>query len=155
LAGNSNLAASTMAGTSVTFFPQGGPALVGDQSLGSSGPNIITEVQKRFGQMFVIASDPNTGAQNFAVAPFGSYKGPVSATPAGDFNHDGVADVVAIKAKAGSRGVKILDGLRGSTLADLSGSLGSRVKGVTAALADLNNDGFLDLVLTVRHKKHG
>jgi hypothetical protein len=154
LAGNPNVAAATMPGTSVTFFPIGA-ALVGDQGPGSSGPSIITDVQKRFGQMFVIATDPSTGAQNFAVAPFGSYKGPLTATPAGDFNHDGVADVVAIKGKAGTRGVKVLDGVSGGTLADLTSSLGSKVKGVTAELSDQNGDGVLDLVLLVRHKKHG
>jgi Bacterial Ig-like domain/Subtilase family len=152
LAGNPNFAAATMPGTSVTFFPQGSALAVGFSSV--PGSNLITNVQKRFGQMFVIATNTDTGAQNFAVAPFGSYKGPLTSTVAGDFNHDGIPDVVAIKAKAGSRGVKILDGLTGAVLSDLTSSLGSNVKNVTADLVDQNNDGTPDLVLTVRHKKH-
>jgi hypothetical protein len=79
-------------------------------------------------------------------AAFGDDFDGLASLAAGDVNHDGILDVVVAAGDGGGPRVRVLDGKTGTELADFFAYDGAFRGGVNVTAADLNNDGYADIV---------
>ncbi|MFM7096555.1 MAG: FG-GAP repeat domain-containing protein [Gemmataceae bacterium] len=97
------------------------------------------------GSSTVALYDPVTGEENGTAVPFPGFSGPIKVV-SGDFNNDGVADIIAGAGFGGGPAIAILDSQTGQVLEAFFAFDTSFTGGVFVAVQDVNNDGFLDII---------
>ncbi len=96
----------------------------------------------------LIAYNGNNGAIVQDIQPFESTFTGGMFVASGDFNGDGVADLVVSADVGGGPRVKVIDGATGATLADFMGIDDASFRGgARVAVGDINGDGIADLVV--------
>jgi len=110
------------------------PLVVGTPASTSSG-----------GSSTVTLYDPVTGAEAGTAVPFPGFSGPVKVV-SGDFNNDGVADIVAGAGFGGGPAIAILDSQTGEVMEAFFAFDAAFTGGVFVAVQDVNNDGILDII---------
>jgi hypothetical protein len=101
----------------------------------------------------VFVFDARTGALLFSFVPFRGFHGRVHVA-AGDVNDDGVLDAIAGSGPGGPGRVVVVDGRTHAVLDSFPPVGASFRRDVVVAAADVNRDGFAD-VLVVRRKHRG
>ncbi len=94
----------------------------------------------------VRAVDPSTGAVRWAAHPFDGFAGTVSIAM-GDFNRDGIRDVIVGAGPGAGPRVVILNGIDGSQIASFFAFSPGFAGGVTVASGDVNGDGIADIIV--------
>ncbi|MFO0936976.1 MAG: FG-GAP-like repeat-containing protein [Gemmataceae bacterium] len=87
------------------------------------------------------------GSLRYSLTPFGSFTGGIR-TAAGDFNGDGVADIVVATGPGSATHVKIFDGVTQAELFTIDPFEASFTGGLYVAAGDINGDGKADLAIT-------
>jgi hypothetical protein len=87
------------------------------------------------------------GTERFHITPFPGFTGEVR-TAAGDFNGDGVADLVVGTGPGSATHVRVLDGVDQHELFAIDPFEAAFTGGVYVAAGDLNGDGKADLAIT-------
>ena len=110
------------------------PLITGTPSLpSSSGPSTIN------------LYDATTGQPNGTAVPFPGYDGPVKVA-SGDFNNDGVAELVAGAGVGGGPAIAILNSQTGEILETFFAFSPAFTGGIFVAVQDTNGDGILDII---------
>src|SRR5262249_46563971 len=100
----------------------------------------------------LLVPPPRRGGLEFVPRPYGRrYHKGIHVT-VGDVNGDGVLDIITAAAH-GHHAVLVFDGRSGGLLHKLNASPGSFKDGVRVAAADLNGDGFADILTLSRHTR--
>ena len=110
------------------------PLITGTPSLPSSS-----------GASTVNLYDPATGQPTGTAVPFPGYDGPVKVA-SGDFNNDGVAELVAGAGFGGGPAIAILNSQTGEILESFFAFSPAFTGGVFVAVQDTNGDGILDII---------
>ena len=110
------------------------PLITGTPSLPSSS-----------GASTVNLYDPATGQPTDTAVPFPGYDGPVKVA-SGDFNNDGVAELVAGAGFGGGPAIAILNSQTGEILETFFAFSPAFTGGVFVAVQDTNGDGILDII---------
>ena len=110
------------------------PLITGTPSLPSSS-----------GASTVNLYDPATGQPTGTAVPFPGYDGPVKVA-SGDFNNDGVAELVAGAGFGGGPAIAILNSQTGEILETFFAFSPAFTGGVFVAVQDTNGDGILDII---------
>ena len=97
------------------------------------------------GSSTVTLYDPVTGAEAGTAVPFPGFDGPVKVV-SGDFNNDGVADIVAGAGFGGGPAIAILNSQTGEVMESFFAFDPAFTGGVFVAVQDVNNDGILDVI---------
>jgi len=97
------------------------------------------------GSSTVTLYDPVTGAEAGTAVPFPGFSGPVKVV-SGDFNNDGVADIVAGAGFGGGPAIAILDSQTGEVMEAFFAFDAAFTGGVFVAVQDVNGDGILDII---------
>jgi RHS repeat-associated protein len=87
------------------------------------------------------------GSEQYTVTPFAGFTGEIR-TAAGDFNGDGIADLVVGTGPGSATHVKVLDGISQAVLFSVNPFEASFTGGVYVAAGDINGDGIADLAIT-------
>ncbi|HEY2785866.1 MAG TPA: FG-GAP-like repeat-containing protein [Fimbriiglobus sp.] len=87
------------------------------------------------------------GTERFTITPFPGFSGEIR-TAAGDFNGDGVADLVVGTGPGGPTHVRVLDGVDQHELFAIDPFEASFTGGVFVAAGDVNGDGTADLAIS-------
>jgi autotransporter-associated beta strand protein len=107
--------------------------------IAGAGPGRVAEVR---------IYDGANGQLVRGVQPFGDFAGGVFVA-AGDFDNDGLADVVITPDQSGGPRVTVLSGKDGAVLANFFGIDDANFRGgARAAIGDVNGDGRADLVVS-------
>jgi len=126
---------------------QTGSAPVTATSLASTAP-LITGTPpptSSGGSSTVALYDPVTGAEAGTAVPFPGFEGPVKVA-SGDFNNDGVADIIAGAGVGGGPAIAILDSQTGQVIEAFFAFDQAFTGGVFIAVQDTNGDGILDII---------
>jgi uncharacterized protein YxjI len=126
LTGSGQVTATSLAPTA--------PLVVGTPASTSSG-----------GSSTVTLYDPVTGAEAGTAVPFPGFSGPVKVV-SGDFNGDGVADIIAGAGFGGGPAIAILNSQTGEVMESFFAFDPAFTGGVFVAVQDVNNDGILDII---------
>jgi hypothetical protein len=110
------------------------PLVVGTPPPASSG-----------GSSTVTLYDPVTGSETGIAVPFPGFSGPITVV-SGDFNNDGVADIIAGAGFGGGPAIAILDSANGEVLEAFFAFDQAFTGGVFVAVQDVNGDGILDII---------
>ena len=110
------------------------PLITGTPSLPSSS-----------GSSTVNLYNPTTGQPNGTAVPFPGFDGPVKVA-SGDFNNDGVAELVAGAGFGGGPAIAILNSQTGEILETFFAFSPAFTGGVFVAVQDTNGDGILDII---------
>lgn len=94
----------------------------------------------------VQAYDPITGALRLDLVPFPGFAGGVTVA-SGDVNGDGYADVIVGAGPGGGPAVSVYSGLDGSLIRTFFAYEPSFTGGVIVSSADMDGDGYADLIL--------
>ncbi|MFN6052836.1 MAG: FG-GAP-like repeat-containing protein, partial [Planctomycetia bacterium] len=105
--------------------------VVGTPPLASSG-----------GSSTVTLYDSTTGEPTGTAVPFPGFNGPVKVV-SGDFNNDGVADIIAGAGFGGGPAIAILDSQTGEVIEAFFAFDPAFTGGVFVAVQDVNSDGIL------------
>jgi CSLREA domain-containing protein len=97
------------------------------------------------GSSTVTLYDPVTGAETGTAVPFPGFSGPVKVA-SGDFNSDGVADIIAGAGVGGGPAIAILDSQTGQVIEAFFAFDQAFTGGVFIAVQDTNGDGILDII---------
>jgi hypothetical protein len=89
--------------------------------------------------------DPVTNEPTGSVAPFPGFTGTISVT-SGDFNNDGIADIIAGAGLGGGPAIAVLDSQTGQVIESFFAFDPAFTGGVNVAVYDVNNDGILDII---------
>jgi FG-GAP-like repeat len=89
--------------------------------------------------------DAVTGQPTGTAVPFPGYEGPVKVA-SGDFNNDGVAELVAGAGFGGGPAIAILNSQTGEVMEAFFAFDQAFTGGVFVAVQDVNNDGILDII---------
>jgi hypothetical protein len=89
--------------------------------------------------------DATTGQPNGTAVPFPGYDGPVKVA-SGDFNNDGVAELVAGAGVGGGPAIAILNSQTGEILETFFAFSPAFTGGIFVAVQDTNGDGILDII---------
>ena len=89
--------------------------------------------------------DPVTGQPTGTATPFPGFNGPIKVV-SGDFNNDGVAEIIAGAGFGGGPAIAILNSQTGEVLEAFFAFDPSFTGGVFLAVNDVNNDGILDII---------
>jgi hypothetical protein len=89
--------------------------------------------------------DPVTNEPTGSVAPFPGFTGTISVT-SGDFNHDGVADIIAGAGLGGGPAIAVINSQTGEVMQSFFAFDPAFTGGVNVAVYDVNNDGILDII---------
>jgi CSLREA domain-containing protein len=110
------------------------PLVVGTPASTSSG-----------GSSTVTLYDPVTGAEAGTAVPFPGFSGPVKVV-SGDFNGDGVAELIAGAGFGGGPAIAVLNSQTGEVMEAFFAFDQAFTGGVFVAVQDVNNDGILDII---------
>jgi hypothetical protein len=110
------------------------PLVVGTPPPASSG-----------GSSTVTLYDPVTGAETGTAVPFPGFSGPIKVV-SGDFNNDGVADIIAGAGFGGGPAIAILNSQTGEVMEAFFAFDQTFTGGVFVAVQDVNGDGILDII---------
>jgi hypothetical protein len=110
------------------------PLVVGTPPASSSG-----------GSSTVTLYDPVTGAETGTAIPFPGFSGPIKVV-SGDFNNDGVADIIAGAGFGGGPAIAILNSQTGEVMEAFFAFDQAFTGGVFVAVQDVNGDGILDII---------
>jgi hypothetical protein len=110
------------------------PLVVGTPASTSSG-----------GSSTVTLYDPVTGAEAGTAVPFPGFSGPVKVV-SGDFNGDGVAELIAGAGFGGGPAIAIIDSQTGQVMEAFFAFDQAFTGGVFVAVQDVNNDEILDII---------
>ena len=97
------------------------------------------------GSSTVTLHDPVTGAETGTAIPFPGFSGPIKVI-SGDFNNDGIDEIVAGAGFGGGPAIAILDSQTGEVMNAFFAFDPSFTGGVFVAVEDLNGDGVLDII---------
>ena len=97
------------------------------------------------GSSTVTLYDPVTGAEAGTAVPFPGFEGPVKVV-SGDFNNDGVAEIVAGAGFGGGPAIAIIDSQTGQVMESFFAFDQAFTGGVFVAVQDTNGDGILDII---------
>ena len=97
------------------------------------------------GSSTVTLYDPVTGAEAGTAVPFPGFNGPVKVV-SGDFNGDGVAELIAGAGFGGGPAIAILNSQTGEVMEAFFAFDQAFTGGVFVALQDTNGDGILDII---------
>ena len=97
------------------------------------------------GSSTVTLYDPITGEPTGTAVPFPGFSGPVKVV-SGDFNNDGVADIIAGAGFGGGPAIAILNSQTGEVMETFFAFDPAFTGGVFVAVQDVNNDGILDVI---------
>jgi len=97
------------------------------------------------GSSTVTLHDPVSGAETGTAIPFPGFSGPIKVV-SGDFNNDGVADIIAGAGFGGGPAIAILDSQTGEVMESFFAFDPSFTGGVFVAVQDVNGDGILDII---------
>jgi hypothetical protein len=97
------------------------------------------------GSSTVTLYDPVTGAETGTAVPFPGFSGPLKVV-SGDFNNDGVAEIIAGAGFGGGPAIAILDSQTGEVLQAFFAFDPAFTGGVFVAVQDVNGDGILDII---------
>ena len=89
--------------------------------------------------------NPATGQPTGSVVPFPGFEGPVKVA-SGDFNNDGIAELVAGAGFGGGPAIAILDSQTGAVMESFFAFDPAFTGGVFVAVQDTNGDGILDII---------
>jgi IPT/TIG domain/FG-GAP-like repeat/FG-GAP repeat len=109
------------------------PLVVGTPSPSSGGSSTVT------------LYDPATGQPTGTAVPFPGFTGPIHVA-SGDFNNDGVAELVAGAGFGGGPAIAILDSQTGEVMQSFFAFDPAFTGGVFVAVQDTNGDGILDII---------
>jgi hypothetical protein len=126
LTGSGQVTATSLAPTA--------PLVVGTPASTSSG-----------GSSTVTLYDPVTGAEAGTAVPFPGFSGPVKVV-SGDFNGDGVAEIIAGAGFGGGPAIAVLNSQTGEVMEAFFAFDQAFTGGVFVAVQDVNNDGILDII---------
>jgi hypothetical protein len=124
-----------------------GSAQVTATSLASTAP-LITGTPpppSSNGASTVNLYDAATGQPTGTAVPFPGFEGPVKVA-SGDFNNDGVADLVAGAGFGGGPAIAILDSQTGQVMESFFAFDPAFTGGIFVAVQDTNGDGILDII---------
>jgi len=97
------------------------------------------------GSSTVTLYDPVTGQPTGTAVPFPRFSGPLKVV-SGDFNNDGVAEIVAGAGFGGGPAIAILNSQTGEVMESFFAFDPSFTGGVFVAVEDVNGDGILDII---------
>jgi hypothetical protein len=97
------------------------------------------------GSSTVTLYDPVTGLATGTAVPFPGFSGPITVV-SGDFNNDGVADIIAGAGFGGGPAIAILDSQTGEVMEAFFAFDQAFTGGVFVAVQDVNGDGILDII---------
>jgi hypothetical protein len=97
------------------------------------------------GSSTVTIYDPVTGAETGNAVPFPGFNGPVKVV-SGDFDGDGVAELIAGAGFGGGPAIAILNSQTGEVMESFFAFDPAFTGGVFVAVQDVNNDGILDII---------
>ena len=110
------------------------PMVVGTPQLPSSS-----------GSSTVTFYNPITGEETGTAVPFPGFNGPVKVV-SGDWNNDGVADIIAGAGFGGGPAIAILDSQTGKVMESFFAFDPAFTGGVFVAVQDTNGDGIMDII---------
>lgn len=93
----------------------------------------------------VTLHDPVTGEETGTAVPFPGFSGPIKVV-SGDFNNDGVADIIAGAGFGGGPAIAILDSQTGAVMESFFAFDKAFTGGIFVAVQDVNSDGILDII---------
>jgi len=120
--------------TSFTYAAATAPLVVGTPPPTSSGSSST-----------VTLHDPVTGAEAGTAVPFPGFNGPIKVV-SGDFNGDGIAELIAGAGFGGGPAIAILNSQTGEVMEAFFAFDPSFTGGVFIAVQDANGDGILDII---------
>ena len=97
------------------------------------------------GSSTVTLYDPVTGAETGTAVPFPGFSGPIKVV-SGDFNNDGIADIIAGAGFGGGPAIAILNSQTGQVMESFFAFDPAFTGGVFVAVQDVNGDGILDII---------
>ena len=97
------------------------------------------------GSSTVTLYNPVTGEETGTAVPFPGFNGAIKVI-SGDFDNDGVADLIAGAGFGGGPAIAILNSQTGEVMESFFAFDPAFKGGVSVALQDLNNDGILDII---------
>jgi len=118
--------------TSSSLVPTA-PLVTGTPAASSGGSSTVT------------LHDPVTGEPTGTAVPFPGFSGPIKVI-SGDFNNDGIDEIVAGAGVGGGPAIAILDSQTGEVMNAFFAFDPSFTGGVFVAVEDLNGDGVLDII---------
>ena len=116
-------------------------------SLASTAPLVVgtPPPTSSGGSSTVTLYDPVTGAEAGTAVPFPGFSGPLKVV-SGDFNNDGVAEIIAGAGFGGGPAIAILNSQTGEVMESFFAFDPSFTGGVFVAVQDTNGDGILDII---------
>ena len=97
------------------------------------------------GSSTVTLHDPVTGAETGTAVPFPGFSGPIKVV-SGDFNNDGVAEIIAGAGFGGGPAIAIINSQTGEVMQSFFAFDPAFTGGVFVAVQDTNGDGILDII---------
>jgi hypothetical protein len=123
-----------------------GSAPVTATSITSTAPLVTSTPTPSTGQSTTVTLyDPVTNEPTGSVAPFPGFTGNISVT-SGDFNRDGIADIIAGAGVGGGPAIAVLDSQTGQVIESFFAFDPAFTGGVNVAIYDVNNDGIMDII---------
>jgi hypothetical protein len=123
-----------------------GSAPVTATSITSTAPLVTSTPTPSTGQSTTVTLyDPVTNEPTGSVAPFPGFTGNISVT-SGDFNRDGIADIIAGAGVGGGPAIAVLDSQTGQVIESFFAFDPAFTGGVNVAVYDVNNDGIMDII---------
>jgi len=112
-----------------------------------SSPPLVTGTtyQTSVGSSTVNLYNPSTGQPTGTAVPFPGFNGSIQVA-SGDFNNDGVADIIAGAGPGGGPAIAVLDSQTGAVIQSFFAFDQAFTGGVFVAVQDFNADGILDII---------
>ena len=111
----------------------------------SSPPLVTGTPASSNGQSSVNLYNPATGQPAGTAVPFPGFTGAIHVA-SGDFNNDGVVDIIAGAGQGGGPAIAILDSQTGEVIQSFFAFNPAFTGGVFVAVQDFNGDGILDII---------